>query len=94
MNANSFERILVPTDMSEFGDLAFRYAMLFNQRLQSNVTLLHAEEFSYLGLTDLPLSYYLENAPEAKMRLLTKLRNYASEHAPKGAHVETLVVDN
>lgn len=94
MNANSFERILVPTDMSDFGDLAFRYAMLFRERLQSNVTLLYAEEFSYLGLTDLPLSYYLENAPEAKMRLLTKLRKYADDHAAKDAHIETMVVDN
>lgn len=94
MNANSFERILVPTDMSEFGDLAFRYAMLFQQTVQSNVTLLYAEEFSYLGLTDLPLSYYLENAPEAKMRQLTKLRKYADTHAPKDVHVETMVVDN
>jgi nucleotide-binding universal stress UspA family protein len=94
MNANSFERILVPTDMSEFGDLAFRYAMLFHERLQSNVTLLYAEEFSNLGLPDLPFSYYLENAPEAKMRLLTKLRKYADDHGPKGGHVETMVVDN
>jgi len=33
MNTNLFERILVPTEMSAFGDLALRYALQFAERL-------------------------------------------------------------
>src|SRR4051812_21719894 len=36
------ERILVPTDMTSFSELALRYALLFSKRLGSKLTLLHA----------------------------------------------------
>ena len=58
MNAKSlFERILVPTEMDEFGGLALRYALLFNKRLDSRLTLLHAAEISWLA-NEHPVGYY------------------------------------
>ena len=46
-----YERILVPTDLSDFGDLALRYAALFATRLGSQLTLLHAADLSFTTST-------------------------------------------
>jgi len=92
MNPNLFERILVPTDMSAFSDLALRYALHFNERLGSKITLLHAEEISWLA-TDHPIGYYFENVPEAKATLTKQLHEYAASHVPATARATTLFED-
>jgi len=81
MNTNLFERILVPTDMSAFSDLALRYALHFNERLGSKITLLHAEEISWLS-ADHPIGYYFESVPEARTALTKELHEYAATHVP------------
>lgn len=92
MNTNLFERILVPTDMSAFSDLALRYALNFNERLGSKITLLHAEEISWLA-ADHPVGYYFENVPEARTALTKQLREYAASHVPAAAGATTLFED-
>jgi len=93
MNTNLFERILVPTDMSAFGDLALRYALQFAERLGSKITLLHAEEISWLA-ADHPIGYYFENVPEAKTALTTQLHEYAESHLPAPISATTLFEDD
>jgi len=89
-----YPRILIPTDMSEFANQAIRYAALLHDRLRSQITLMYADEtFLPLDVLEVPLGYYLEQAPEAKRKLQQKLRDYANEHFP-GIPVETLIVDD
>jgi len=92
VNAKLFERILVPTDMSAFSDLALRYALQFAERLGSKITLLHAEEISWLA-EDHPIGYYFENVPEARTTLTKQLHEYAASHVPATAGATTLFED-
>lgn len=92
MNTNLFERILVPTDMSVFSDLALRYALQFAERLGSKITLLHADEISWLA-TDHPIGYYFENVPEARTALTKQLHEYAASHVPAAIGATTLFED-
>ena len=93
MQSLSFDRILVPTDMSDFGNLALKYACLFKQRLGSHLTLLFADEFYFpIEVLELPVGYYLENAPDARRKLQEKLRDYASKNC--GAGTEALIVQD
>jgi Universal stress protein UspA and related nucleotide-binding proteins len=93
MTTNLFERILVPTDLSDFGDLALRYALSFNERLGSKLTLLYAEEISWLA-HEHPIGYYFENVSEAKQKLTQSLHTYATSHVPASALGGTLFVDD
>lgn len=93
MNTNPYERILVPTDLSEFDDLAIRYALLFQQRRGSKITMLHAEEVSWLG-AEHPVGYYFDNPSEAKEELRARLVEFAHRTTPESARVTTLFVDD
>lgn len=94
MDSFGYERILVPTDMSDFANVAFRYAALFRERLGSRLTFLYADEtYLPLDVLEIPMGYYLEKAPETKAKLQEKLRAFADEQVP-GAQVETLVVSD
>ena len=86
------ERILVPTDMTSFSDLALRYALLFHKRLGAKITLLHADEISWLA-AEHPLGYYFENVPEAKAALAKSLSEYAAGHVPPEVGATTLFED-
>jgi nucleotide-binding universal stress UspA family protein len=94
MHANSIKRILVPTDMSEFSNLALEYALLFQKKLGSAITLLFIDEYSTIFAADYPLGYYLENASAAKKQAQESLRLYAKEHVPETAQVTALVVED
>ncbi|HUP46368.1 MAG TPA: universal stress protein [Thermoanaerobaculia bacterium] len=91
MSRYSYDRILVPTDMSEFAELALRYAGLFRERTGSSLTLLFADEMFLPGeLIDTPLGFYLENAPPSRWKLQQLLRAWGNEHL--GGRFETLVL--
>lgn len=93
MATYGYDRILVPTDMSEFATLALRYGVLFQEKLGSALTLLYADETHFpVDLLDVPMGYYLDNAPASKQKLHEKLREYGDTHVPAGA--ETLVVQD
>jgi nucleotide-binding universal stress UspA family protein len=89
---SSFERILVPTDMSDFAELALRYALYFNETLGSRITLMHAETMPLYP--EQPFGYYLENAADARRDLAERLRDYAHGKVPPGVPVETIVADD
>ena len=93
MNANLFERILVPTEMDEFGDLALRYALLFNKRLDSKLTLLHAAEISWLA-NEHPVGYYFQSVEEARFELELRLREFANRYVPESTDASTVFVDD
>ncbi len=93
MDTYGYDRILVPTDMSEFARLAVRYAVLFQERLGSALTLMYADEFYFpVDLLELPMGYYLENAPETKKKLTEQLRDYTRANAPNGG--DALIVQD
>ncbi len=87
------DRILVPTDMTSFSELALRYALLFNERLGSKLTLLHADEISWMA-AEHPLGYYFENLPEAKAELAKNLADYAAANLPPEVAAATRFVDD
>jgi nucleotide-binding universal stress UspA family protein len=94
MDNFGYERILVPTDMSDFANQAIRYAALLHERLGSRITLLYADETYFpADVLEIPLGYYLEQAPETKAKLQEKLQEYATAQLP-GAQVETMVVQD
>lgn len=93
MDTIGYDRILVPTDMSEFAKLAVRYAALFQERLGSALTIMYADEFYFpVDLLELPMGYYLENAPETKEKLAEQLSAYTKTTVPHGA--ETIIVQD
>lgn len=89
-----YERILVPTDMSDFAGQAIRYAALLRDRLGSRITLMYADETYFpMDVLEIPLGYYLEQAPAAKTKLQEKLSEYAAHWFPDGG-VETTVAQD
>jgi nucleotide-binding universal stress UspA family protein len=93
VGAIMIDRILVPTDMTSFSELALRYALLFSKRLGSKLTLLHADEISWMA-AEHPLGYYFENLPEAKAALAKNLADYAAAHVPPEVDATTCFVDD
>lgn len=86
METYGYDRILIPTDMSEFGKLALQYGVLFQERLGTALTLMYADEFYFpIELLEAPAGQYLETAPATKVKLQEKLRDYIKEHVPLGA---------
>lgn len=87
-----YQNILVPTDMSVVAAGALRYAGLLRERLQARITLLYADEtWLPVDILEMPLGYYLENAPETKAKLQELLRKYADSYLPPGS-AQTQVV--
>lgn len=80
--------------MSEFANLALQYALLFQNKLQSEITLLYADEFSSMHMGEYPFGYYVENAAAAKKHVQELLQNYVERHVPPTARVATLVVED
>lgn len=94
MSTHPIQRILIPTDMSEFATLALEYGLLFRDRLGSQITLLYAEEFDLLLSSEYPLGYYFDNVPAAKSHALELLRNYAKRQIKDTTGLRTLVLDS
>lgn len=92
MTGNRYQTILVPTDLSDFGDLALRYALLFARQLGSRLTLLHAEEIAWLA-TEHPIGYTFTNATEAEAALKLRLSEYAAAYVAPDVSVSTRFQD-
>jgi nucleotide-binding universal stress UspA family protein len=92
MKHTRFERILVPTELTPFTDVAMGYARLFQRRLASTVTLMYANEISWVA-AEHPIGYYIDNVPEQKLELQHRLADFAKRYALPGLPVETLFVD-
>lgn len=93
METYGYDRILIPTDMSEFGKLALQCGALFQERLGTALTLMYADEFYFpVDLLEAPAGYYLETAPASKLKLQERLRDYIKTLVPLGA--EAVVVQD
>lgn len=91
----TMQRLLVPTDLSDFAAAALRWAALFQRRFGSRVTLLYANEpWAPFDPLEGPAAYVLQNRPEFRERLEKDLGEHAREHlSGLGDAVETRIVD-
>ena len=72
------DRILVPTDLSDFSGLAVKYGALFSRRLGSKLTLLFVDEaFVPLDIQAMPMVYSFDTDPAFKERMEQQARLYA-----------------
>lgn len=90
---NPIPRILVPTDLSDFSDLALEYALLFQKKLGSQITLMYAEEFTFLFAGEYPINNYFQDVSEMKKHTSKLVRDYVKEHVPSTCPVATMIVD-
>jgi len=91
---DGYERILVPTDLSDFAGQAIRYAAFLREKLGSRITLLYADETYFpVDVLEIPLGCYLEQAPGTKVRLQEKLAEHARAFLP-GIDVGTMIVQD
>ncbi|HEV7240727.1 MAG TPA: universal stress protein [Thermoanaerobaculia bacterium] len=92
---SDFQRILVPTDLSDFSKAAARWAAMFHRRFGSRITLLYANEpYAPFDVLEGPAAYALQSAPEFRQRLAEELTTFAGECFPDcGSSVDTLMVD-
>lgn len=78
---NAFpQRILVPTDLSDFSRRAAAWALMFQRRLGSRITLLYANQ-PYFAVNALegPAAYALPVAPDVTERMTEELSQFRRE---------------
>lgn len=93
METSGYQRILIPTDMSDFANLALRYGALFREKAGAHLTLLYADElYLPVDLLEAPLGYYLENAPQSREKLQAKFSEYGKSII--GGSFETAIVQD
>ncbi|HYK04109.1 MAG TPA: universal stress protein [Thermoanaerobaculia bacterium] len=95
MSATSLQRILVPTDLSDFAAGAIRWAALLQRRLGGRITVLYANQpYVPFDIMEGPAAYALQTSVEFRDRLARDLRAYVERHLPEaGDAVETRIVD-
>jgi nucleotide-binding universal stress UspA family protein len=96
MTGELIQRILVPTDLSDFGKVALRWAAMFHQRVGARITLLYANQpYFPIDVIEGPAAFAMQNSPELRQRLQADLSAYAAENLPHcGSAVDTLLVDD
>jgi nucleotide-binding universal stress UspA family protein len=96
MTTETIQRILVPSDMSDFSKSAAAWAAMFQRRLGSRITLLFANEpYVPFDILEGPAAYLLQSQPEVRLRMIDDLKKFASECFPEdGPAIETVIVDS
>ena len=95
MSTMALQRILVPTDLSDFAGNALRWADMLRRRLGAQLTLVYANE-PYIPFDPIegPAAYLLQNEPEFRERLIQELRDHVQLHLPDiGQAAETVILD-
>ncbi|HUP48392.1 MAG TPA: universal stress protein [Thermoanaerobaculia bacterium] len=81
----SGERILVPTDLSEFSVAALKYAAMLRGPLRAAMTVVYADEPGYpTSMPDLPMAVR-ERPPGEKPLVLETMRRHVEKHIPPPA---------
>jgi nucleotide-binding universal stress UspA family protein len=95
MSAVTLQRILVPTDLSDFAGRALGWAALFQRRLGARLTLLYANEpWVPFDAIEGPASYLLQNEPELRVRLKKELRDHVERYLPaEGEAADLRIID-
>lgn len=71
------KRILIPTDLSESGLIALRYARLFAEHFSAGLTMIYAEPIFSVGSGVIPM--YVASTPEHLAAIERQMRAYAKE---------------
>lgn len=92
----ALQRILVPTDLSDFAGNALRWAGMFQRRIGAKLTLVYANEpYIPFDAIEGPAAYLLQHSPEFRERIADELRNHIERHLPDlGDAAEIRIVDN
>ena len=81
MSAVTLQRILVPTDLSDFAGQALRWAAMFQRRLGARLTLVYANEpWVPFDIVEGPAAYLLQNEPQFRARLEKELRDHVERY--------------
>lgn len=96
MSTTSLERILVPTDLSDFAAASLDWAALFQRRLGGRLTVLHANQpWVPFDIMEGPAAYALQTSVEFRDRLTRDLAEWVERYLPDaGDAVETRIVDD
>ena len=89
------QRILAPTDLSDFAGNALGWADMLRRRLGAQLTLVYANEpYIPFDVMEGPAAYLLQHEPEFRDRLTKELRDHVERHLPDaGDATETIIVD-
>lgn len=95
MSTTSLQRILVPTDLSDFAAGAIRWATLLQRRLGGRITVLYANQpYVPFDIMEGPAAYALQTSVEFRDRLTRDLAEWVERYLPEGGDtVETRIVD-
>ena len=95
MSATSLQRILVPTDLSDFAAGAIRWAALLQARLGGRITGLYANQpWVPFDIIEGPAAYALQTSVEFRDRLTRDLAEWVERNHPEaGAAVESRIAD-
>jgi len=95
MSTMALQRILVPTDLSDFAGNALRWADMLRRRLGAQLTVVYANEpYIPFDAIEGPAAYLLQHQPEFRERLTEELHDHVQRHLPEiGPAAETLIVD-
>lgn len=89
------QRILVPTDLSDFAANAIRWAGMLRQRAGAQLTLVYANEpYIPFDVIEGPAAYLLQNEAGFRERLTRELRDHVKRHLPETSPAaETLIIE-
>lgn len=96
MSTAGLQRILVPTDLSDFAAGAIRWAAFFQRRLGGRITVLYANQpWVPFDIVEGPAAYVLQTSVEFRDRLTRDLAEWVERYLPDaGDAIETRIVDN
>ena len=95
MSTTDPQRILVPTDLSDFAGDALRWAGVFHRRMGARLTFLFANEpYVPFDLLEGPAAYFLQGETTFRERLTEALKDHVKRHLPElGDAAEFLILD-
>jgi len=96
MSTSALQRILVPTDLSDFAGTAVRWAGMLQRRVGARLTLLFANEpYIPFDAIEGPAAYMLQRDPEFRERLAAELRKHIERFLPDlGDAAQPAIIDN
>jgi nucleotide-binding universal stress UspA family protein len=95
MTTKVIQRILVPTDLSDFSRAAAAWAAMFHRRLGSRITVLYANQpYVPVDVFEASSTHALQTSAAFRQRMAEELSAFALECFPHcGSSVDTIIVD-
>ncbi len=94
MNNGMIRRILLHTDLSDFSKAAAVWALMFQRRFDSEITLLFASQ-PYIPMDVLggPAAYSIQNEPDYRHGISEELKKFAAEFLPDVIKLQTAILE-